>query len=201
MLFPRHEGGQPMNVTASRWVVAYLSTGLSDRSCLPIRRNTQRLRPKYTPLAHEAHDIRITCSAADPDLGAAALDEFDFVLMLKVRGDVNSGGFVPKCLALLLRTDFAALYWFAMRTVPAWPRERKGAVQFQFAGPYFRDMPTCFRRRADGRIFNGLLGSRLHRAWCTEIRQYALCLAHPHAAPHRSGMPAVGSGQSASFRE
>jgi hypothetical protein len=47
---------------------------------------------------------------ADPDRGAAALDEFDFVLMLEAGADPNPDGFVPKCVALLSRTDFAALY-------------------------------------------------------------------------------------------
>jgi hypothetical protein len=46
----------------------------------------------------------------DPDRGTAALDNFDFVLMLEAGADHNADRFVPRCLTLLSRTDFAALY-------------------------------------------------------------------------------------------
>ena len=50
------------------------------------------------------------CAGGYPDVGTAALDEFDFVLMLEAGADPNPDGFVPRCLTLLSRTDFAALY-------------------------------------------------------------------------------------------
>jgi hypothetical protein len=69
------------------------------------------LRPKYARLAHEAHDIPSHAKlVADPDRGTAALGGFDFVLMLEAGADHDPAGFVPKCLALLSQTDFAALY-------------------------------------------------------------------------------------------
>ena len=40
----------------------------------------------------------------------AALRDFDFVLMLEAGADPDLSGFVPKCLTLLSRTDFAALF-------------------------------------------------------------------------------------------
>lgn len=69
------------------------------------------LRPRYARLAHEAQDIPPhDVLVGHRDLGTAALDEFDFVLMLEAGADHNPDGFLPKCLALLSRTDFAALY-------------------------------------------------------------------------------------------
>jgi hypothetical protein len=47
---------------------------------------------------------------ADPDRGSAALRDFDFVLMLEAGADPDLSGFVPRCLALVSRTDFAALF-------------------------------------------------------------------------------------------
>lgn len=69
------------------------------------------LRPRYDRLAREAHDIPPHATlVTDPDRGTAVLDKFDFVLMLEAGADHNPDGFVPRCLALLSRTDFAALY-------------------------------------------------------------------------------------------
>jgi hypothetical protein len=70
-----------------------------------------RLQPFYDRLAHEAHDVPSHGAlVTDPDRGSAALRDFDFVLMLEAGADANPQGFVPKCLTLLSRTDFAALY-------------------------------------------------------------------------------------------
>ncbi len=70
-----------------------------------------RLRPAYERLAREAHDIPPHAAlVTDPDRGSAALGHFDFVLMLEAGADPNPEGFVPRCVALLSRTDFAALY-------------------------------------------------------------------------------------------
>jgi hypothetical protein len=69
------------------------------------------LRPRYARLAREAHDIPPHAAlVADPDRGTAALGDFDFVLMLEAGAGPNLDGFVPRCLTLLSRTDFAALY-------------------------------------------------------------------------------------------
>ncbi len=69
------------------------------------------LRPRYAGLAREAHDIPAHATlVADPDRGTAALGHFDFVLMLEASADHDPSGFVPKCLTLMSRTDFAALY-------------------------------------------------------------------------------------------
>lgn len=70
-----------------------------------------RLRPAYAKLAREAHDIPSHAAlVADPDSGSAALRDFDFVLMLEAGADADLPGFVPRCLALVSRTDFAALF-------------------------------------------------------------------------------------------
>jgi hypothetical protein len=70
-----------------------------------------RLRPVYERLAREAHDIPPHATLmADPDHGIATLGSFDFVLMLEAGADPNPDGFLPKCVAPLVRTDFAALY-------------------------------------------------------------------------------------------
>jgi hypothetical protein len=70
-----------------------------------------RWRPAYDRLIREAHDIPSHAAfVADPNRGAAALRDFDFVLMLEAGADPDLPGFVPKCLSLVSRTDFAALY-------------------------------------------------------------------------------------------
>ena len=70
-----------------------------------------RLRPEYARLAREAHDIPPHAAlVADPEHGSAALRDFDFVLMLEAGADADPARFVPRCLALVSRTDFAALY-------------------------------------------------------------------------------------------
>ena len=47
-----------------------------------------RLRPAYARLAREAHDIPSHAALkADPERGAAALRQFDFVLMLEAGAD------------------------------------------------------------------------------------------------------------------
>jgi hypothetical protein len=70
-----------------------------------------RLRPAYAALARKAdgippHGVLRT----DPDTGSAALRDFDFVLMLEAGADQNLATFVPRCLALQSRNDFAALF-------------------------------------------------------------------------------------------
>lgn len=70
-----------------------------------------RLRPAYAALAREAHDIPShRALRIDPDSGSAALRDFDFVLMLEAGADQNLSAFVPRCLALQSRNDFAALF-------------------------------------------------------------------------------------------
>jgi hypothetical protein len=70
-----------------------------------------RLRPAYERLARGAHDIPAHATlVAHPDRGAAALHDFDFVLMLEAGADPNPDDFLPGCLTPLSRTDFAALY-------------------------------------------------------------------------------------------
>jgi hypothetical protein len=69
------------------------------------------LRPAYATLAREAHDIPSHAAlVADPDRGSAALKDFDFVLMLEAGADTHLANFVPQCLTLMARTDFAALF-------------------------------------------------------------------------------------------
>jgi hypothetical protein len=70
-----------------------------------------RLRPAYERLDREAHRIPSHAAlVANPDIGAAALRDFDFVLMLEAGADPDLADFVPRCLALVSRTDFAALF-------------------------------------------------------------------------------------------
>ena len=70
-----------------------------------------RLRPAYERLAREAHDIPSHADfVADPDRGAAALRDFDFVLMLEADAGPDLREFMPRCLALVSRTGFAALF-------------------------------------------------------------------------------------------
>jgi len=69
------------------------------------------LRPAYATLAHKAHDIPSHAAlVSHPDRGSAALRDFDFVLMLEAGADSDLPAFVPRCLALMSRTDFAALF-------------------------------------------------------------------------------------------
>ena len=70
-----------------------------------------RLRPAYDKLAREAHAIPSHAAlVAHPDSGSTALRDFDFVLMLEAGADADLANFVPNCLTLMSRTDFAALY-------------------------------------------------------------------------------------------
>jgi hypothetical protein len=70
-----------------------------------------RLRPGYATLAQQAHDVPSHAAlVADPDRGAGALRDFDFVLMLDAGADAELAQFVPRCLTLMARTDFAALF-------------------------------------------------------------------------------------------
>src|ERR1700722_10451189 len=70
-----------------------------------------RLRPAYEKLAREAHDIPSHADLlADPDRGASAILDFDFVLLLEDGADPDLAGFMPRCLTLVSRTDFAALF-------------------------------------------------------------------------------------------
>ena len=70
-----------------------------------------RLRPAYARLAQEAHDLPSHAAlVADPSRGSDALRDFDFVLMLETGADTAAANFVPRCLALVARTDFAALF-------------------------------------------------------------------------------------------
>ena len=72
-----------------------------------------RLRPVYAALVR-AGDLHPPLShavlRADPDSGSAALRDFDFALMLEAGADQELATFVPKCLTLLSRNDFAALF-------------------------------------------------------------------------------------------
>lgn len=70
-----------------------------------------RLRPAYALLAREAHDIPAHAElVADPDLALPALRDFDFVLMLEAGADPDLAGFVARCLSLVSRSDFAAVF-------------------------------------------------------------------------------------------
>jgi hypothetical protein len=70
-----------------------------------------RLRPTYERLDREARAIPPHAAlVANPDIGSEALRDFDFVLMLEAGADPDLAGFVPRCLALVSRTDFAALF-------------------------------------------------------------------------------------------
>jgi len=78
-----------------------------------------RLRPAYAALARAARDIPSHAQVvAKPDSALPALRAFDFVLMLEADADPNLAGFVPRCLVLAARTDFAALFR-VHRDVPA----------------------------------------------------------------------------------
>jgi hypothetical protein len=70
-----------------------------------------RWRPYYDRLVREAYDIPSHAALlANPNHDSGALRDFDFVLMLEAGADPVLPGFVPNCLSLLSRTDFAALY-------------------------------------------------------------------------------------------
>jgi hypothetical protein len=70
-----------------------------------------RLRPAYEGLAREAHDIPPHADlVAGSEHGLAALRDFDFVLILEAGADPHLSDFLPQCLALVSRTDFAALF-------------------------------------------------------------------------------------------
>ena len=70
-----------------------------------------RLRPAYAKLAREAHDIPSHARLVDdPDSALPALCDFDFVLMLEAGADPDLANFIPACLALEARSDFAALF-------------------------------------------------------------------------------------------
>jgi hypothetical protein len=69
------------------------------------------LRPAYARLAGEAHDIPGHADlVTDPDRALPALRDFGFVLMLEAGADPDLTGFIPRCLTLVSRTDFAALF-------------------------------------------------------------------------------------------
>ncbi len=70
-----------------------------------------RLRPGYVRLAREARGIpSYAALMADPDNGIKALHAFDFALMLETGADARLVDFVPRCLVLVARNDFAALF-------------------------------------------------------------------------------------------
>jgi hypothetical protein len=78
-----------------------------------------RLRPAYATLASEAHDIPPhSILLADPDSVSARLRGFDFVLMLEAGADANLADFIPRCLDLVSRADFAALFKVRRETCP-----------------------------------------------------------------------------------
>ena len=78
-----------------------------------------RLRPAYAKLAREAHDIPPHgLLLADLDSVSARLRGFDFVLMLEAGADTNLTGFIPRCLDLVSRADFAALFKVRRETCP-----------------------------------------------------------------------------------
>jgi hypothetical protein len=69
------------------------------------------LRSAYARLAREAHAMPSHAAlVADPNSGSAALGDFDFVLLLEAGADPDPSGFIPQCLSMVSRTDFAALY-------------------------------------------------------------------------------------------
>jgi hypothetical protein len=70
-----------------------------------------RLRPAYGRLAREAHDVPAHASlVVAPDSALPALPDFDYVLMLEAGADPDLAGFIPRCLTLEARSDFAALF-------------------------------------------------------------------------------------------
>jgi hypothetical protein len=78
-----------------------------------------RLRPSYAKLTREAHDIPPhDILSADPEGVSARIRGFDFVLMLEAGADANLTGFIPRCLDLVSRADFAALFKVRRETCP-----------------------------------------------------------------------------------
>jgi hypothetical protein len=78
-----------------------------------------RLQAAYAKLAREAHDIPPYADlVADPDGALPTLRDFDFVLMLEAGADPDLANFIPHCLALESRSDFAALFR-VLRDLPA----------------------------------------------------------------------------------
>jgi hypothetical protein len=76
----------------------------------PVQQPIQ-LKPAYAKLAREADNIPShRALQINPDNGSAALRDFDFVLMLEAGADQNLTTFVPRCLVLQSRNDFAALF-------------------------------------------------------------------------------------------
>jgi hypothetical protein len=70
-----------------------------------------QLRPTYVRLAREAHDLPSHAGlVANPDSAWPVLRDFDFVLMLEAGADPDLSSFLPRCLALVSRSDFAALF-------------------------------------------------------------------------------------------
>jgi len=70
-----------------------------------------RLRAAYAKLAREGHDMPSHARLVeDPDSALPALRDFDFVLMLEAGADPDLTNFIPRCLALESRSDFAALF-------------------------------------------------------------------------------------------
>lgn len=68
-------------------------------------------RPAYARLAREAYDIPSHAElVADPDLALPALLDFDYVLLLEAGADPDLANFIPRCLTLVSRSDFAALF-------------------------------------------------------------------------------------------
>jgi hypothetical protein len=75
-----------------------------------------RLRPAFARLARDIPShARLV---ADPDLALPALPDFDYVLMLEAGADADLANFIPRCLTLVSRSDFAALFKI-MRDAPA----------------------------------------------------------------------------------
>jgi len=78
-----------------------------------------RLRPAYARLAREAHDIPSHADlVAEPERALPALRDFDFVLLLEAGADPDLANFIPCCLKLVSRSDFAALFK-VVRDAPA----------------------------------------------------------------------------------
>jgi hypothetical protein len=70
-----------------------------------------RLSPEYATLAREAHDIPPHAQlVTDPDRALPALRDFDFVLMLEAGADPDLTHFMTRCLTMVSRSDFAALF-------------------------------------------------------------------------------------------
>ena len=92
-----------------------------------------QLRPAYARLAREAHDLPSHVNlVADPDSAWPVLRDFDFVLMLEAGADPDLSGFLPRCLALVSRSDFAALFRIshdASGCAPARPDGRTATPQ------------------------------------------------------------------------